>query len=66
VTAVAGGRGAVTTRAVASHVGVTPPTIYRLFGESKRHSPERPTFGWLWQPAASDRLGVTPSRLRPG
>jgi AcrR family transcriptional regulator len=27
------GRGAVTTRAVASRVGVTPPTIYRLFGE---------------------------------
>lgn len=28
-----GGRGAVTTRAVASRVGVSPPTIYRLFGE---------------------------------
>jgi AcrR family transcriptional regulator len=28
-----GGRGALTTRAVASHVGVSPPTIYRLFGE---------------------------------
>jgi AcrR family transcriptional regulator len=28
-----GGRGAITTRAVASHVGVSPPTIYRLFGE---------------------------------
>ena len=30
---VSGGRGAVTTRAVAGHVGVSPPTIYRLFGE---------------------------------
>ncbi len=28
-----GGRDAVTTRAVASRVGVSPPTIYRLFGE---------------------------------
>lgn len=28
-----GGRAAVTTRAVASRVGVSPPTIYRLFGE---------------------------------
>jgi AcrR family transcriptional regulator len=28
-----GGRGAVTTRAVASRVGVSPPTIFRLFGE---------------------------------
>lgn len=28
-----GGRAAVTTRAVAGDVGVTPPTIYRLFGE---------------------------------
>lgn len=28
-----GGRGAVTTRAVASRVGVSPPAIYRLFGE---------------------------------
>jgi len=28
-----GGRGAVTTRAVASCVGVSPPTIFRLFGE---------------------------------
>lgn len=29
----AGGREAVTTRAVAGHVGVSPPAIYRLFGE---------------------------------
>jgi AcrR family transcriptional regulator len=28
-----GGRGAVTTRAVASRVGVSPPVIFRLFGE---------------------------------
>lgn len=28
-----GGRPAVTTRAVAGRVGVSPPTIYRLFGE---------------------------------
>jgi AcrR family transcriptional regulator len=28
-----GGRAAVTTRAVASRAGVSPPTIYRLFGE---------------------------------
>jgi AcrR family transcriptional regulator len=28
-----GGRGAVTTRAVASRVGISPPTIFRLFGE---------------------------------
>jgi len=28
-----GGRAAVTTRAVASRVGVSPPVIYRLFGE---------------------------------
>lgn len=28
-----GGRGAVTTRAVAGRVGVSPPTIFRLFGE---------------------------------
>ncbi|MCO6000064.1 TetR/AcrR family transcriptional regulator [Actinoallomurus rhizosphaericola] len=28
-----GGRGAVTTRAVASRVGVSPPMIFRLFGE---------------------------------
>ena len=28
-----GGRAVVTTRAVASRVGVSPPTIYRLFGE---------------------------------
>jgi len=30
-----GGREAVTTRAVAARVGVSPPAIYRLFGEKK-------------------------------
>lgn len=30
-----GGRGAVTTRAVAGRVGISPPTIFRLFGEKE-------------------------------
>jgi len=54
-----GGRGAVTTRAVASRVGASPPTIYRLFGEKKGQLTAVAEYGYARFIAAKSPLRPT-------
>lgn len=54
-----GGRGAVTTRAVASRVGVSPPAIYRLFGEKDGLLSAVAEYGYTSFVAAKDPLRPT-------
>jgi AcrR family transcriptional regulator len=59
-----GGRGAVTTRAVASSVGVSPPTIFRLFGEKDGLLSAVAEYGYARFVAAKSPLRPTDDPVR--
>jgi len=54
-----GGRGAVTTRAVASRAGVSPPVIFRLFGEKNGLLSAVAEYGYTRFAAAKSPLQLT-------